>query len=406
MADVVELIVFVLSAAFFSAIAGFVALKYARGSPEGTGREELAAAQARLSEARENFERQKQEFDARVETTFAALSAAALKSNSEQFSQHAATVLKPVQDKLIEFDAFVKAIEKDRKEAYGSLTTAVNSLKDSQKQLQAETTTLSSALRNPQVRGRWGEVGLERCFELAEMTKGVHYETQVSGNGEDGKGQRPDAVVRLPNGRSVVIDAKVPLAAYLKSLDVATPGERELILKEHAQAVRTHVTQLSGKEYYKREKETAEFVVLFLRGEVFFSAALAADPDLLEYAASKGVILATPTTLISLLSTVERGWRQERIAKNAEDIAVMGRKVHDSLAVFAKHFNAVGSAIDKAADCYNDAAGSFQENLSKAARKLEEHGAGSAKEIPEQAIVEKTSRRVPVAGPAKAVTDE
>lgn len=394
--------------AVFAIIAGIIAgaaVLVARRRPDGGAaqvREDLAAAQARLDEARRNFEAQQKEFDERVKTTFTALSAEALKANNEQFKVHADAVLKPFSEKLTQFDTFVKEIEKKRAEAYGGLTTAIKTLNESQAALQKETGTLATALRNPQVRGRWGEIGLERCLELAEMTEHADYVTQASALTEEQKQQRPDAIVFLPNSRSIIIDSKVPLAAYLNSLEAQTHEDREALLEEHAAAVRAQVNQLSAKTYYKQYKESAEFVVLFLRGEVFFSAAVAADPGLLEYAASKKVVLATPTTLISLLRAVEQGWRQEKIAKNAEEIAQLGREMHERLAVFAAHFNKVGDAIDKAAGSYNDAAGSFQTKLLSTGRKFEEHGAGSTKTLPEATTAEKTSRRIAVTGPASS----
>ncbi|GAB4270500.1 MAG: hypothetical protein Tsb0018_02650 [Opitutales bacterium] len=375
----------------------------------------LAEQQARLEAEREAAKEKNkllEEAKNALSDAFKALSAEALKSNNESFlalakenlmkfqegaqadltqrTQAVAELVSPLKNSLEGMDKKLAELEAKRVGAYAQLTEQVKHLSEAQGVLQGETANLVRALRAPQVRGRWGEMQLRRTVELAGMVDHVDFIEQASVSTEDGQ-RRPDMVVSLPNGRSVVIDAKAPLLAYLEALEAEGPEVQAEKLKQHAKQVKNHLTLLSSKAYWKQLGETPEFVVLFLPGEAFFSAALQADPQMLDYGAQNKVILATPTTLIALLKAVAHGWSQEGVAKEAAAVSALGKDLYERMAVLAGHFLDIKRGLDRAVSSYNKAARSMESRVLPSARKFKELYAGSDREIPALETVEEAT---------------
>ncbi|RFU14399.1 DNA recombination protein RmuC [Rhodobacteraceae bacterium W635] len=279
-------------------------------------------------------------------------------------------MVKPLSEKLGAFDTILREMEKHRTDAYSAIREQVEQLKLGQSQLSGETRKLVQALRAPKTRGRWGEMQLRQVFELSGMAEHVDFETETSHRTEDGL-QRPDAIVRMPGGRSLVIDAKTSLDGYLDALEAETPDARDVAIKRHARQVSDHVRMLSSKKYYDLLADTPDFVVMFIPGDVFLSAAVESDPSLLERAMQAHVVIATPSTLIALLRTIAFGWQQEAIAENAVTIHREAKELYGRLAVFAGNLQKVGTALNRSVDSYNKAMGSLEARVLPSARKLE-----------------------------------
>ncbi|HEX7287735.1 MAG TPA: DNA recombination protein RmuC, partial [Candidatus Angelobacter sp.] len=280
-----------------------------------------------------------------------------------------------------------------RNEAYGDLKAQVRSLLTTQEKLQAETGNLVKALRTPTVRGRWGEIQLKRVVEIAGMLPYCDFVEQGTVNTESGR-IRPDLIVKLPGGKNVVVDVKTPLEAYLDAVESDDDERRRGKLVQHAAQVRTHLNQLGSKAYWEQFEASPEFVVMFLPGEMFFSAALEQEPGLIEFGVEKKVIPASPTTLIALLKAVAYGWNQEKLARNAHEISMLGKELHDRLRTFAEHVGDVGKGLDDAVESYNKAVGSLESRVLVSARRFAELGAPVTKDIPNLAGIETTTRNL------------
>lgn len=278
-------------------------------------------------------------------------------------------LVQPVKSSLERLDGRIQDIEKLREGAYQALTTQVRSLSDGQGDLRRETLNLVKALRQPVARGRWGEVQLRNVVEMAGMVEYCDFVEQASVNGEDGR-LRPDLVVRLPGGLNIVIDAKTPLSAYLEAAETDDEELRRTLLVDHAKQVREHMSQLARKSYQDQFSPTPDFVVLFLPGEMLFSAALQQDPGLIEFGVREKVVPATPTTLITLLRTVAYGWKQEALARNAQEISDLGRQLHDRISVMAAHWARVGKNLGEAVSAYNGAVASMESRVLVSARRF------------------------------------
>jgi len=320
------------------------------------------------------------------------LARSALAQSQDSARGTLADAVSPVRDSLTRVDAILREMEKARTGAYASLQEQVRGLVDTQSQLRAETGKLVTALRTPHVRGNWGEIQLRRVVELAGMLDHCDFTAQATVNGEDGR-LRPDLLVHLPGGRTVVVDAKTPLEAYLRAIEAPDEPTRRARLADHARQVRTHLAALGRKSYWEQFDEAPEFAVLFLPGECFFSGALEADPGLIEYGVEQNLILATPTTLIALLRAVAFGWRQESLARNAAEISALGKELYKRLSDLADHWQKMGRSLEKAVESYNAATGSLESRVLVTARKFAElKTAPLGVEIPEVETLEKTVR--------------
>ena len=361
--------------------------------------------------------------EARFRDAFASLSAQALNKNNETFLHLAETRLKQARTEAAgDIDARKKAIddllapmaktlervdhqiedaERRRVQDGATLLQRVASLDAIGKDLQAETRRLVDALKRPGVRGRWGELQLKRVVELAGMIEHCDFDEQQTLDGNDRR-VRPDVIVRLPGGKHVVIDAKVPLDAYLRALEAPDETARQALLVEHARQVRTHLSQLGAKAYFTDVSSTPEFVVMFLPGEMFFSAALEQDPALIEFGVDRKVIPASPTTLIALLRAVAYGWQQQAMEENARHISELGRNLYESIRALAGHFEDLGTRLKSSLDAYNKAVGSLEGNVLVKARKFRELQAATATE---EIAVPETIDRVPRMLQSRELTD-
>jgi len=362
---------------------------------------QLAAAQAQAAEERKGAQEKLamlEDARGRLSQSFEALSADALRKNNQSFLELAKETLttfqesaksdlekrqqaivdfvSPVKESLAKVDAQMHEIEKTRIGAYESLQTQVRSLLEIQQQLRSETGNLVKALRSPNVRGRWGEVQLRRVVEMAGMVDHCDFREQQSASDGEGGTLRPDLIVHLPAGKTIVVDSKAPISAYMDALDAPDDAARAECLARHAMQVRARIDELSRKAYWEQFTPTPEFVVLFLPGEMFFSAALERDPSLIEFGAEKRVILSTPTTLIALLKAIYFGWRQQALAENAQKISETGRDLYTRLGTMGQHFEAVGASLSRSVDSYNKAVASLETRVMVSARKMKELDTG------------------------------
>ena len=352
---------------------------------------------------------------AEVEKTFAVLSSEALRSNSQTFLQLAQETLKrfqvhakgeleqkekavenlvkPIRETLDKAEQQIRLMENERKQAYGALHKHLETLTQTQQTLHSETRNLVQALRRPEVRGQWGEMTLKRLVELAGMVDHCDFYEQQQATSAEGQ-SRPDMIVRMPDERELVVDAKTPLDAYLSAIEASDDETRDKYLLQHARNVRARVRELSAKTYWAQFRRAPDFVVLFIPGEQFLGAALDVDRDLLEHAMRQRVILTTPTSLIALLRAVGYGWRQQALAANAERIRETGEDLYNRLATFSEHLSGLGRSLDRAVSQYNQSVGSFQAKVMPGARKFTELGVTERKAIEEPEQIEKGLREV------------
>jgi len=338
----------------------------------------------------------------RLATAFSDLANQSLKSNSENFlrlaeqnlgAQHerakrelgdreqaVENLVKPIKDALQQSQAQIAALEKSRSEAYGGIKVQLETMQINQKSLTQETQNLVNALRRPEVRGRWGEITLRRLVELAGMVEHCDFQEQVHTTSDE-KTIRPDMIVRMPDQRELVVDVKTPLDAYLEAVEARDDAQRKLGLERHSRNVRNHIRKLASKSYWEQFSKSPEFVILFIPGDQFLSAALNEDPDLIEYALSQQIILATPTSFVALLKAVAYGWRQLALADNAQEIRKLAEDLYGRLNAFVGHMNKVGKQLASSVENYNRAVGSLERKVLPGARKFVELGIHPKKEI-------------------------
>jgi len=352
---------------------------------------------------------------AQLSETFTALSSQALKNNNEEFLKLAQENLKqyqsqavneldkkekaiehllnPIKESLSKTEQQIQNIEKERKESYGALHKHLESMAQTQSTLQDETRKLVTALRRPEVRGQWGEMTLKRLAELAGMVEHCDFYEQEQVRTDEGA-LRPDMIVRMPDGREIVVDVKTPLDAYISAIEAVDDNERQVHLKRHTQNVKQRINELADKAYWNQFKNAPDFVVLFIPGDQFLSAALDQEPAILENALARQVILATPTSLVALLRAVGYGWRQEQLAENAEHIKTVGEELYGRLQTFTEHLQKVGRSLDTGLKHYNSAVGSFDSRVLPSARKFNEMGIAADKKIKQPNQIETAVRQI------------
>lgn len=347
--------------------------------------------------------------------TFDALSSKALRDNNEAFLKLAQQnlekyqnqanneldkkekaiehLVKPIQEALAKTEDQIRNMEKERKEAYGSLHKHLETMATTQANLQNETRNLVQALRRPEVRGQWGELTLKRLAELAGMVEHCDFYEQENINTEQGR-QRPDMIVRMPDGRMIVVDVKTPLDAYLNAIEATDDNIREQEMLRHTRNVKNRINELSNKAYWSQFDKSPDFVVLFIPGDQFLTAALDNDRNLIEDALTKQVVLATPTSLVALLRAVAYGWRQEQLAENAEIIREVGEELYQRLATFSGHLQKVGKSLEGSMKAYNSAVGSFDSRVLPGAQKFTELGISEKKTIEDLQQIETGLRQI------------
>ena len=356
-----------------------------------------------------------EQLNLQLKDTFNAMATEALNSNNEQFLRLAKeslgqfhikaegelekrekaveNMVKPIRDALEKTEKQVERMESGRQQAHGALTKHLETMAESHRLLQSETRNLVQALRRPEVRGQWGELTLKRLAELAGMVEHCDFQEQASVQTDNGQ-QRPDMIVRMPDKREIIVDAKTPLDAYLSAVEAVNDEERKTRLQQHARNVRARIRELSSKSYWQQFRHSPDFVVLFIPGDQFLSAALDVDHTLIEDALSQNVILATPTSFVALLRAIAYGWRQEVLAENAEVIREVGQDLYSRLATFAEHLSRLGRSLDSSVSAYNKAISSYDSRILPGAKKFTELGVTARKEPPRLEPIERSARHV------------
>ena len=356
-----------------------------------------------------------EQLNLQLKDTFNAMATEALNSNNEQFLRLAKeslgqfhikaegelekrekaveNLVKPIRDALEKTEKQVERMESGRQQAHGALTKHLETMAESHRLLQSETRNLVQALRRPEVRGQWGELTLKRLAELAGMVEHCDFQEQASVQTDNGQ-QRPDMIVRMPDKREIIVDAKTPLDAYLSAVEAVNDEERKTRLQQHARNVRARIRELSSKSYWQQFRHSPDFVVLFIPGDQFLSAALDVDHTLIEDALSQNVILATPTSFVALLRAIAYGWRQEVLAENAEVIREVGQDLYGRLATFAEHLSRLGRSLDSSVSAYNKAISSYDSRILPGAKKFTELGVTARKEPPRLEPIERSARHV------------
>jgi DNA recombination protein RmuC len=370
---------------------------------------QLEAAQAAAAEKLALM----QTTELRLREAFAALSSEALKHNNESFLQlaraslsefqRAATtdlegrhkaleiLVQPLRESLTRVDSKLQEVERGRVSTQAQLSEQMRALTQAQQSLQSETNRLTRALHSPNIRGQWGELQLRRVLENAGLIEGSHYELKESVRTEESR-LTPDAIVKLPGGTTVVVDAKVPLTAFLEAAETDDDATRAVKLREHARQVKDHVTRLANKGYWAHFQPTPDIVVMFVPGESLLTSALQEDPALLEFSMNRGVMLASPLTLIALLRAIAYGWQQETIARNAQEISELGRQLYDRISKLAEHFDSVGRSLARAVQAYNSAVGTLETRVLVTARRLKDKGVTAPGEFAEPETIDHTPR--------------
>jgi DNA recombination protein RmuC len=381
---------------------------------------ELAATRARL-EAELAAERRAsadkltllKDAEEKLREAFSALSSDALRQNNQSFldlakasltefqktarmdldGRHKAIedLVQPLKDSLTSVDGKLQEVEKNRVGTASALTEQLRSLHQAQHSLQVETGRLVQALRSPNVRGQWGEMQLRRVVEAAGMLEYCDFDLKESVDA-DGLRLTPDMIVRLPGGRNVVVDAKVPSSAYLDAMEADDETVRSGKLRDHARQVRDHIVRLGNKTYWQHFQPAPDLVIMFVPGETLLSVALQRDPSLLEFSLGRGVMLASPLTLMALLRAVAFGWQQEKIARNAHEISDLGRQLYDRIRVMAEHFEEVARGLTRSVEAYNRAVGSLESRVLVTARRLKEKGISAPEDLPELEVIDHTAR--------------
>ena len=351
--------------------------------------------------------------ETKLRDAFAALSADALRQNTESFLQLARASLgefqksatldldgrkraieglvEPLRESLTRVDTKLNEVERGRASSQAQLSEQLRSLTQAQQVLHAETSRLARALRSPNVRGQWGEIQLRRVLEGAGLVEGTHFEMKESTRTEDGR-LTPDVIVKLPGGKNVVVDAKVALSAYLDAMECEEDASRDAKLKDHARQVKDHINRLGNKSYWAHFQPAPDIVVMFVPGEALLSAAMQHDTALLEFSMTKGVMLASPLSLIALLKAIAYGWQQETVARNAQEISELGRSLYDRIAKLAEHFENVGRSLSKAVQAYNGAVGTLESRVLVTARRLKDMGVTPSEEFREVETIDQTPR--------------
>ena len=386
-----------------------------RGAHETALQERASLAAALDAERRASAEKVAllQNAEAKLRDAFSALSSEALRENSESFLRLARTslgefqksatmdldgrhkaidsLIQPLRESLTKVDAKLVDVDRGRATSQAQLSEQLRSLTQAQQVLHSETSKLSRALRSSNIRGQWGEIQLRRVLECAGLTEGMHFDLKESVRTDEGR-LTPDAIIKLPGGKNVVVDAKVALSAYLDAMDCEDDPSRDAKLREHARQVKDHVNQLGNKSYWTAFQPAPDIVVMFVPGEALLSTALQQDDGLLEFSMGKGVMLASPLTLIALLKAIAYGWQQDTIAKNALEISELGRNLYDRIAKLADHFEQVGRSLAKAVQSYNGAVGTLETRVLVTARKLKDKGVTASEEFREVETIDITPR--------------